>query len=349
MATKCSTRGLTTRISSAQAGHRAGGVRRPPARRGGGLLAWRCRRDESFPLATLRWCCCAPHGGTGARRRAVPPGTRILHARLDEVIPFADSEALRPQQRPAARKPDRDRRRSSPCRARFPREDARGLRKGCRLASAERDRDECTHGRPELALPQGLQLGKEALAVILWPINVGRRPGAPRSRSVGPAAHHAARIAVTVGRVRGSSHSFKQPRSSASGCRWWILSSGGRAGSVTMAQQIASSDGRLPYACQKQHASAFFLGGRNEPRLLTLIRHLPLVPAIGRHQAAPVREGITKVLAGRDRLGACIDRLRRIRLRPAGSESPLREVPLGPDPSASGTESAESPCPGGML
>jgi pimeloyl-ACP methyl ester carboxylesterase len=41
------------------------------------------------PLVLL--CPAWRHWGSAT---TVPPGTRILHARLDEVIPFADSEAL---------------------------------------------------------------------------------------------------------------------------------------------------------------------------------------------------------------------------------------------------------------
>ena len=66
-------------------------------------------------------------------------------------------------------------------------------------------------------------------------------------------------------------------------------------------------DRGLPDARQKQHTGTLVIAGRDEPRLLAPIRRLPLVPAIGRHQTAPMRESLAKVLAGCDRLRARVD------------------------------------------
>lgn len=54
----------------------------------GGAVAMNISAGET-PLVLL--CPAWRHWGSAT---AVPPGTRILHSRLDEVIPFADSEAL---------------------------------------------------------------------------------------------------------------------------------------------------------------------------------------------------------------------------------------------------------------
>jgi hypothetical protein len=54
----------------------------------GGAVAMNISAGDT-PLVLL--CPAWRHWG---KATTVPPGTRILHARLDEVIPFADSEAL---------------------------------------------------------------------------------------------------------------------------------------------------------------------------------------------------------------------------------------------------------------
>jgi len=54
----------------------------------GGAVAMNMSAGET-PLILL--CPAWRHWGSAT---TVPPGTRILHSRLDEVIPFADSEAL---------------------------------------------------------------------------------------------------------------------------------------------------------------------------------------------------------------------------------------------------------------